>query len=226
MARPGVLSTSNIIQGKYMNFRRRLSCALTVLVSTLMASTGQATTVKPMNIVDLIDHSATIVAGRVEKVTDGFTAAGLPYTEVTVHVLDRFRGVSGNTFKFRQFGLSAPRTMPDGKVYLGGRPEGWPTFRPGEVSLLFLYAKGRTTGFRTTVGLGYGKLGMGNGVAVNAYDNVGLFSNVQIDRNKLSADEQKMFNGKNGPVSAETLRNFLRRAIDQKLTPGSNANAQ
>ena len=82
-----------------------------------------------MNIVDLIDHSATIVAGRVEKVTDGFTAAGLPYTEVTVHVLDRFRGVSGNTFTFRQFGLSAPRTMPDGKVYLGGRPEGWPTFR-------------------------------------------------------------------------------------------------
>ena len=78
MARPGVLSTSNIIQGKYMNFRRRLSCALTVLVTSLMASTGQATTVKPMNIVDLIDHSATIVAGRVEKVTDGFTAAGLP----------------------------------------------------------------------------------------------------------------------------------------------------
>ena len=48
----------------------------------------------------------------------------------------------------------------------------------------------------------------------------------QIDRSKLSADEQKMFDGKNGPVNAETLRNFLRRAIDQKLTPGSNANAQ
>ena len=46
------------------------------------------------------------------------------------------------------------------------------------MSLLFLYAKARVTGFQTTVGLGYGKLGMGNGVAVNAYDNVGLFSNV------------------------------------------------
>ena len=98
MVRPAVLSTSNMIQGKYMNFRRRLSCALTVLVSSLVASTGQATTVKPMNIVDLIDHSETIVAGRVEKVTDGFTAAGLPYTEVTVHVLDRFRGASGSSF--------------------------------------------------------------------------------------------------------------------------------
>jgi hypothetical protein len=208
-----------------MHLHRRLRCALTVLVSSFLATTAQATTVKPMNIVDLIDNSATIVAGRVERVTDGFTAAGLPYTEVTVHVLDRFRGVSGNTFTFRQFGLSAPRTLPDGKVYLGGRPEGWPVFKAGEVSLLFLYARGRATGFQTTVGLGYGKLGMGNGVAVNAYDNVGLFSNVQIDRSRLSADEQKMFDGKNGPVSAEILRNFLHRAIDQKLTPGGAANA-
>lgn len=208
-----------------MDVSRRLNWVLTVLVLSWMTSTGQATTVKPMNIVDLIDNSATIVAGRVEKVTDGFTAAGLPYTEVTVRVLDRFRGVSGNSFTFRQFGLNAPRTMPDGKVYLGGRPEGWPTFKTGEVSLLFLYAKGRATGFQTTVGLGYGKLGMGNGVAVNAYDNVGLFSNVPIDRSKLSADEQKMFDRKNGPVSAETLRKFLRRAIEQKLTPGSATNA-
>ena len=62
---------------------------------------------------------------------------------------------------------------------------------------------------------------MGNGVAVNAYDNVGLFSNVAMDRSKLSADEQKMFDAKNGPVNADTLRNFVRRVVDQKLKPGS-----
>ena len=117
---------SDMIQGKNMFLRRRISRALTILLSSLMASTGQATTVQPMNIVDLIDHSETIVAGRVEKVTDGFTADGMPYTEVTVHVIDRFRGASGNTFTFRQFGLSAPRTMPNGKVYLGGRPKAGP----------------------------------------------------------------------------------------------------
>jgi hypothetical protein len=184
-----------------------------------------ATTVKPMNIVDLIDNSATIVAGRVENVTDGFTSSGLPYTEVTVRVIDRFRGAKAGTLTFRQFGLSGPRTMPNGKVYLGGRPEGWPTWKTGEVSLVFLYAKARVTGFQTTVGLGYGKLGMGNGVAVNSFDNVGLFSNVQIDRAKLSADEQKLFDAKNGPVNADALRSFLRRAIDQKLTPGSSNDA-
>ena len=207
-----------------MHSVRRLACALSLLALPWLASPSQATTVRPMNIVDLIDNSETIVAGRVEKVTDGFTANGMPYTEITVRVLDRIRGAQGSTYTFRQFGLTGPRTMPDGKVYLGGRPEGWPTFKTGEVSLLFLYAKGKATGFQTTVGLGYGKLGMGNGAAVNAYDNVGLFSNVAIDRSKLSADEQKMFDAKNGPVNADTLRNFVRRAVDQKLTPGSRAN--
>jgi hypothetical protein len=202
-----------------------MGCTLILLAVIFQSSPGLATTVKPMNIVDLIDNSATIVAGRVERVSDGFTTNGLPYTEVTVRVIDRFRGANGNTLTFRQFGLSGPRTMPNGKVYLGGRPEGWPTWKAGEVSLVFLYAKARVTGFQTTVGLGYGKLGMGNGVAVNSFDNAGLFSNVQIDRAKLSADEQKLFDAKNGPVNADALRSFLRRAIDQKLTPGSSNDA-
>jgi hypothetical protein len=66
---------------------------------------------------------------------------------------------------------------------------------------------------------------MGNGVAVNSYDNVGLFSNVATDRAKLSADEQKMFDAKKGPVSSDTLRSFLRRAVGQKLTPGGSTDA-
>ena len=160
--------------------RRARVPALLALLWTIIPV--HATTVRPMNIVDLIDRSETIIAGRVEKVTDGFTSSGMPYTEVTVRVIERFRGARGSNYTFRQFGLSAPRTLPSGKVYLGGRPEGWPTWNAGEVSLLFLYPKARVTGFQTTVGLGYGKLGMGNGVAVNAYDNVGLFANVEVDR--------------------------------------------
>ena len=187
-----------------------------------MAMPGHATTVRPMNIVDLIDNAETIVAGRVERVSDGFAANGMPYTEVTIRVLDRFRGAESERYTFRQFGLSAPRTMPSGKVYLG-RPESWPTWNVGEVNLLFLYQKARMTGFQTTVGLGYGKLGMGNGVAVNTYDNFGLFANVPIDRTKLSADEQQMFNTRNGPVNADTLRNFVRRAVNERLMPRSRS---
>jgi hypothetical protein len=196
------------------------------LLALLWASIpAHATTVRPMNIVDLVNHSETIMAGRVESVVDGFTASGMPYTEVTIHVIERFRGANGGTFTFRQFGLSAPRTLPNGKVYLGGRPEGWPTWNVGEVSLMFLYQKARVTGFQTTVGLGYGKLGMGNGVAVNAYDNVGLFSNVEVDRAKLSAEENRMFDAKNGPVNADTLRTFVRRLVNENVNAGSSTNA-
>jgi hypothetical protein len=201
----------------------RLVRALSLLALSWLVQPVHATTVRPMNIVDLIDNSETIVAGRVDKVTDGFNASGMPYTEITVRVLDRFRGAEGSTYTFRQFGLTGPRTMPDGKVYLGGRPQGWPTWHVGDVSLLFLYAKGRVTGFQTTVGLGYGKLGMGNGVAVNAYDNAGLFSNVAIDRSKLSAGRTADVRREEWPVNADTLRNFVRRVVDQKLKPGSRA---
>ena len=199
--------------------RRALAPALLALC--WLATPAYATTVRPMNVLDLINHSATILAGRVEKVTDGFASNGMPYTEVTLRVLDRFRGAPGDSYTFRQFGLRGPRTLPSGKVYLGGRPEGWPTWNVGEVSLLFLYEQARVTGFQTTVGLGYGKLGMGNGVVMNAFDNVGLFQNVEIDRSRLTAEEKKMFDAKNGPVNADTFRNFVRRAVKGEFNAGS-----
>ncbi len=181
----------------------------------------QATTVRPMNIIDLVDYSATILAGRVEAVTDGFAQNGMPYTEVTVRVIDRFRGAEAERYTFRQFGLAGPRTLPSGKVYLGGRPEGWPNWTVGEVSLVFLYPRARVTGFQTTVGLGYGKLGMGNGFALNAYDNAGLFAHTGIDRGTLSAEERRMFDAKSGPVNSGTLRKFLKRIAKERPAPGS-----
>src|SRR4030095_12020991 len=104
----------------------------------MLPSAAGSTTVRKMSIVDLIDQSQTIVAGRVEKVSDGFDANGVPYTEVTMQVMDAIRGADAKTHNFRQFGLPKPRTMPDGRVYVG-RPAGWPTWRDGEVAIVFLY---------------------------------------------------------------------------------------
>jgi hypothetical protein len=126
-----------------MNLFSSRAGVLALIVLLWSSIPAYATTVRPMNIVDLVNHSETIMAGRVESVVDGFTASGMPYTEVTVSVIERFRGAKDSRFTFRQFGLSAPRTMPNGKVYLGGRPEGWPTWNVGEVSLMFLYQKAR-----------------------------------------------------------------------------------
>jgi hypothetical protein len=114
-----------------------------------------------MNIVDLVNHSETIMAGRVESVVDGFTASGMPYTEVTIHVIERFRGADGSRFTFRQFGLSGPAPCRMARCISAVGPEGWPTWNVGEVSLVFLIRRPASPGFRPTVGLGYGKAGHG-----------------------------------------------------------------
>src|SRR5438874_11135024 len=109
---------------------RRLGCTrAAALTLAFFSATSHATSVAQMSIVDLLTHSQSIVAGRVEKVTDGFDAKGVPYTEVTLKVMDMIRGEKSATYTFRQYGLDKPRVMPDGRVYLGGRPSGWPTWR-------------------------------------------------------------------------------------------------
>ena len=200
---------------------------LAALSLTALSATSHATSVQQMSIVDLLDHSQDIVAGRVDKVTDGFDARGVPYTEVTIKVTDMIRGAKGETYTFRQYGLDKPRTMPDGRVYLGGRPSSWPTWRKDEVAIVFLYPKAKFTGLQTTVGLGYGKVSTGSGVAMNAYDNSGLFSGVNVNRALLDSAEKQMFDTQKGPVNEETLRKFLHRAVEGNwVKNGSIANAK
>ena len=204
---------------------RRLLGWLAALALAAGSGTAQSASVREMSIVDLLAHSQTIVAGRVEKVSDGVSAKGVPFTEVTLAVTDPIRGVEGKTHTFRQFGLAKPRALPDGRMQLGGRPQGWPSWREGEVALIFLYPKARLTGLQTTVGLGYGKLSLGNGLALNTHENTNLFRNVKVNRALLNAPERRMFDTKTGPVNANTLSRFLHRAVDGNwVQKGSIAN--
>ena len=41
---------------------------------------------------------------------------------------EALKGSVGTTYTFRQFGLTAPRELPDGTTYLGVSPDGWPRF--------------------------------------------------------------------------------------------------
>ena len=189
---------------------RTFLAALGLLAASV---SSHATSIVPLTVVDLLAHSQTIVTGQVQSVTDGFDARGLPYTEVTVKVSDTIRGEKAGTYTFRQLGLDKPRTMADGRVYLG-RPTGWPTWRKNETAILFMYSKARVTGLQTTVGLGQGKISLANGVAMNSYDNATLFSGVKVKPGLLDSSEQKMFDTKKGPVDADTLRKFLHRAVD------------
>ena len=204
----------------------RMRAAIAMIGLMAVVAPAHATSVMPLTVVDLIGHADTIVAGQVVSVVDGFDSRGLPYTEVTIKVSDTIRGKKAETYTFRQFGLDKPRKLADGRTYLG-RPIAWPTWRKDETAIVFMYGKARTTGFQTTVGLGQGKMSLANGVAVNGYDNASLFRGVKANRGLLTAEEQKMFATKKGPVNADTFRKFLHRAVDGNwVKKGSIANAK
>lgn len=206
--------------------RRSAGVVLAALWLLAVSTPGHATSIAQMTVVDLLEHSDAIVVGKVTRVTDGFDARGLPYTEVTMQVADTIRGQKSSTYTFRQFGLDKPRRLADGRVYLG-RPQGWPTWRKGENAMVFMYPKARRTGFQTTVGLGQGKLGLANGVTMNSFDNAGLFSNVRVNRSLLDSSEQELFDTRKGPVNADAFRRLLRRAVDGEwVRNGSIANAR
>src|SRR5262249_48888898 len=94
--------------------RRYLGVA-SCLAIVLVAAQFQARAVtSAANLVDLIRMSQTIVSGSVVSVTDGIDEKGIPYTQVTLNIDETFKGRQSGEYTFRQFGLTAPRSMGNG----------------------------------------------------------------------------------------------------------------
>jgi hypothetical protein len=113
------------------------NATLNTSIADTTAPTGEVESSNAPNIVDLIAESELIVKGMVKEVTDGFEN-GVPYTQVTLSVDEALRGQVGNEYTFRQFGLTKPRSMGNGKVNLSVTPDGWSNYAVGENSMLFL----------------------------------------------------------------------------------------
>jgi hypothetical protein len=173
----------------------------------------------PANIVNLIADSETIFRGAVKEVTDGFEN-GVPYTQVTLQVSEALRGQVGEEYTFRQFGLTEPRRMDNGKIYLGVTPEGWSKYTVGDDAMFFLYKRASATGLQTTVGLGQGKVDFRGGNAESQFANEGLFANVEVDARLLNDKDKRLLATKKGAVNAESFRSFVRRAVNNKWVEG------
>lgn len=171
------------------------------------------------NIVDLIADSETIIRGVVKEVTDGFEN-GVPYTQVTVDVSETLRGQVSSEYTFRQFGLTKPRSMGNGKVYLGVSPEGWSKYAVGENTMLFLFKPASMTGLQTTVGLGQGKIMFEGGNAISQAGNEGLLENVEVNANLLNDKDKRLLSTKRGAVNADGLLSFVRRAVQNRWIEG------
>ena len=172
------------------------------------------------NIVDLIGDSQMILRGSVKEVTDGFDNNGVPYTQVTFAVDEAIRGQVGDEYTFRQFGLIQPRSMGNGKVYIGTTPAGWSKYSVGDNAVLFLYQPASLTGLQTTTGLEQGKVDLQGGNAISQAGNEGLFDDVDVNQNLLNDKDKRLLATKKGAVNAEGFLSFVRRAVDNKWVEG------
>ena len=200
-------------------FARSFPLGAAVVAATLAvlsAAPAQAAKLRPQNLTQLIADAQLIVAGEVKNVTDGVSPTGLPYTEITLAVQDSAKGDlrGGAQYKFRQFGLVAPRKMPNGTMLLAVSPEGFPRWQEGERVIAFLHKPASQTGLQTTAGLAQGKLNVLNGNVFNEFNNRGLFDGVKVTAGLLSAKEQAML-ASQGPVDAATFVGLVGRAVSE-----------
>jgi hypothetical protein len=173
--------------------------------------------IQTQNLVQLIASSQSIVAGTVTRVSDGIDANGLPYTEVTLMVGASPKGdIEQGAYTFRQFGLTKPRTLPNGRRMLMVTPEQFPQWHEDEYVVAFLYHPAARTGLQTTSGLAQGKLVKVNDTLVNRYNNVGLFDNVSAQPGVLSSAERALLDSK-GPVKADALLALIHHIVSDNL---------
>jgi hypothetical protein len=189
--------------------------ALVAVCAALLAAwPAHAMKLKNTNLTQLIAQSESIIAGTVKSVSDGFDDDGVPYTEVTIAVMNAPKGpvARASEYTFRQFGLLEPRTMDNGKVFLGLTPEGFPRWREGVSVVAFMYKPAARTGLQTTAGMAQGKLTLVNGLLFNDFNNAGLFDDVEVDAGLLTAEEQSLLTSQ-GAVDAGVFIDLVQRAV-------------
>jgi hypothetical protein len=195
--------------------RRQALAALTLAGLALQwPATALATQPVRQNLTQLVKQSDLIVSGTVKRVSDGL-ANGVAYTEVVLTVKGSARKAleTGSEFSFRQWGLLAPRRMPNGKFLLPMQIEGMPQWHAGEQVVVFFNRPASTTGLRSPVGLNQGKFTTVDGRTINGAGNNGLFDDVRIDA-PLSAEESALLGQRAGAVDESTLMNLVTRAVD------------
>lgn len=126
---------------------RSLRAFLALVFSVaILAAPLWATTVRKMDLPELVSASDSIVQGRVDSV-EARWESNLAYTYVSVSVVDPLKGERRRSLLIRQLG---------GKIgSLNVTVSGMPIFRNGDQVIVFL--KGQTGGTFNVVGLNQGK---------------------------------------------------------------------
>ena len=117
-----------------------------------MTIPSEATSLRVMNLADLVGHSQRIFSAVCQSVSSGFDENNLPYTSYSFLVTDGIHGVANQqVVVIKQFGLAEPIQLDNGLTQVT-RIEGMPRYVPGQEYLLFLNQESRL-GFSSPIGL-------------------------------------------------------------------------
>ncbi|BCV35255.1 MULTISPECIES: hypothetical protein [Shewanella] len=192
---------------------KRLSALCLVSASLLLTPAAIAQKHLKQNLSQLTNQASSIVSGQVVSVTDGFDERKRPYTQITIRVgMDaKHKHKAGSEYTFRQFGLLKPRSMGNGKVYLGVSPEGFARWSVGEQVVAFMNPD-LGAGLTSTVGLEQGKFIVQNGKVSNQLGNIGLFDGMNTQ--SLSPEEQSLITTA-GAVDAAAFMSLVGKLVQE-----------
>lgn len=198
-----------------MKFKPQMVALLSVLM--LLAPISQAAKLIPQNLKQLISESESILSGQIQTVSDGISDQGIPYTEVTIKVNSAAKGAhaKGSNYTFRQFGLTQPRTLPNGTQMLAVSPEGFPRWNQDEAVIVFMHKAAKLTGLRTTAGMAHGKFIVRGGKVANEFNNYGIFDNVEFSDGLLVPAEQEMLQTQ-GAYDAADFMGLVGKAVSEQ----------
>ncbi len=200
-----------------------------VAVSAIIAFSTiplEATSLKVMNLEDLVGHSQRIFSAVCQNVSSGLDENNLPYTRYSFRVTDSIHGVANQqVVVIKQFGLSEPIQLDNGVTRVS-RIEGMPRYIPGQEYLLFLNQESRL-GFSSPIGLLQGAFRVqGRGTSrtvVNGMRNANLLMDTRKSMQQRTRERQQSLSRPaplsppdelvRGPVSYDNLTNLVRRLL-------------
>ena len=166
---------------KFLRFGPRLLGLWAILL--FMTIPSGATSLRVMNLEDLVGNSQRIFSAVCQGVSSGFDENNLPYTSYSFLVTDGIHGVANQqVVVIKQFGLAEPIQLDNGVTQLS-RIEGMPRYLPGQEYLLFLNQDSRL-GFSSPIGLLQGAFRVqGRGTSRTVVNGMGN-ANLLIDTRK------------------------------------------
>ena len=190
--------------------KKRIVAVLAVLLMTITAPFLIATSVRTVNLEEMVNLSERVFRGRCLSVEAINHRSGMAVSEYTFEVLEAIKGVRpGEEIVFRQVDATGRGRLP-GII-------GMPAYPKGREILLFLHGDSQI-GLTSPVGLGQGVFAVDRTVegqlkAVNAVKNRNLARNLSFSRAQEIGFGRQRLNEirKGGPVSLSLLTSMVRQ---------------